>query len=313
MAKHECSRASSRRYIYKQQTVISSYKPLIGLAVGVLLITSSFFGIKLIARSSYGINNTFSGLTASVARSVELSDITSEALPKVAASANNAEIEAKLTTYLDGVPIKRSSVAIYDLSSDQWIARINSEDQFVSASLYKLYVAYGLSKEVPYEKWDTKRTSGRTYKECVDLMLRVSNNPCGMALGATVGWADIDAAAEKAGFEKSSLARPDKLTTTSDDTTRYMRDLYYGKLYDKQATEFIMSSLKRQSIRKSIPAGCKDCVTYNKTGEIAGYSHDSAIVESNGRTYAVTILTEGGNSVVVANIERTIEETLKQY
>ncbi len=203
-------------------------------------------------------------------------------------------------------------VAVYDLGSDEWIARVNSEYQMETASLYKLYTVLAVSRKVPTTDWVTKKIGNKTISECVDLMLRVSDNPCAIALTQYVGVENIDAISNEYGYDQTILSRKKEYVTSPRDTVLFMRDLYYNDLFDKTTTDSILDSLSKQQFRAGIPSGCKDCKTWNKTGELAGVAHDAAIVEDGQRKYAVVIMTEDGSFNKIASLQSEIQKALRQ-
>ena len=227
-----------------------------------------------------------------------------------AASREADQISAAVQTVIGKPPAATWSIAIYDLQAQNWLYRNNSSQKMSSASLYKLYVAYGLSKKLPFAQWASTQIAGRDMQTCVDLMIRQSDNTCGTAIGSFVGWKSIDTAIHAAGYNSTSLNLMTGSVTTAEDTTRFMADLYQGKLFDGPTTEFLKASLKDQLYRSAIPAGCQGCTTYNKTGNESGVAHDSAVVVSGGRTYAVTIMSEGGNYAKIATVERAIQSVI---
>jgi beta-lactamase class A len=223
-----------------------------------------------------------------------------------------ADLSAVITR--NGLNLNRAqvwSVAVYDLKNSRWIAQVNPNQQLFSASLYKLYVALALSKRMSFDDWSKKQAGGHSVKDCVDLMLRVSDNNCGIALGAMVGWKNVDNESRKAGFNSTVMNKPGGSVTTAADTSVFMSQLYRGQLVDKDATAFILNSLKNQSYRSGIPAGCKGCTTYNKTGNDGTDNHDTSIVQSGDNLYAVTIMSEGSSMGKIANVERAIEAAFK--
>lgn len=203
-------------------------------------------------------------------------------------------------------------VSIYDINNQKWLIHNNGQQQMSSASLYKLYAVYGLANKVPFEKWSAITVAGQSLQDCVDKMLRLSDNTCGVAVGKYVGWKAIDNYVHAAGFNGTSLNTKAGPQTTADDTTRFMASLYQGKLLDAAVTNFLLNSLQNQKLRQAIPAGCAGCTTYNKTGNEAGIAHDSAIVISGSKTYAVTIMSSGqGSYGQIAVIERALQGVLQ--
>lgn len=206
---------------------------------------------------------------------------------------------------------KQWSVAVYDLQSNDWLLKDNAERQYTSASLYKLYAVYGLAQKVPPSQWSTVMVAGRSLESCVDVMLRLSDNECGDAVGSYVGWSVIDRYIHAAGYNGTRLNRPAGPITTAQDTTQFMAALYQDKLFDASTTSRILNSLQQQKYRQAIPAGCANCQTYNKTGNDNKVTHDSAIVTTGSRSYAVTIMSEDGGSYdQIAAVERAIQSVV---
>jgi len=200
------------------------------------------------------------------------------------------------------------SVAMYDLNTHTWLYRNNSSQQMTSASLYKLYTAYGLSKKLAFDKWSSTQIAGKDMQTCVDLMIRLSDNSCGEAIGEYVGWANIDKMIHAAGFTDTYLNNKTGPVTDAEDTTRFMAALYEGKLFDVPATDFLKNSLNRQSYRSGIPAGCASCTTYNKTGNEDGVTHDTAVVVNGSHSYVITVMSQGsGTYSKIAAVERAVE------
>lgn len=205
----------------------------------------------------------------------------------------------------------RWGAAVYDLDTNQWLAQINGDTAMESASLYKLFAAYSLAKTKSVDSWDTVSVAGHTLRECVDLMLRVSDNECGEAVAKYVGWRKNDQIIHAYGFMHTKLNMTPGPVTTANDTAQFMIDLYQNKLLDAASTEAIVTPLKNQRFRSAIPAGCSGCVVANKTGNSAAVAHDVAIVDNGVHHYVVSIMTEGGSYQKIANIERAIEAVLR--
>ncbi|MEO7364199.1 MAG: serine hydrolase [Candidatus Saccharimonadales bacterium] len=202
------------------------------------------------------------------------------------------------------------SVDIYDLDNHVNLYQRNADQPMITASLYKLYAAYGLAQKLPFGQWGDVKVGGKDVRTCVDLMIRVSDNPCGDAIGGYVGWKYIDNQIHAAGFTGTNLNDGGGPTTTAADTTRLMTALTEGRLFDADTTAFLLSSLSRQSYRSGIPAGCSDCTLFNKTGNNSKVTHDTAIIEFGGRRSVVTIMSEGGSYGKIANVMRAIQTVM---
>lgn len=209
-------------------------------------------------------------------------------------------------------PAQSWGVAVYDLDNNTWVTRINGDQDMQTASLYKLYAVYGVAHRVPFTQWDSVHVGGRTLKACVDLMLRVSDNPCGLAVMQYAGWGTTDRLATAAGFSETHVALADGPQTSANDMVAYMTKLYRGELFDKPTTAFVMNSLANQYWREAIPAGCTGCTVYNKTGNNGNVAHDVAIVKQGGHTYAVAMMSTGGTYGKIANVERALNISLSK-
>ncbi len=216
-------------------------------------------------------------------------------------------ISSAVQTVISKPPAATWSVAIYDLQAKDWLYRNNSSDQMSAASLSQLYLVYGLSKKIPFTQWASTHTAGNDLQTCVDLMIRLSDSACNKAIDAFVGWQSAEKAVKAAGYKGTSLDPTFGAMTTAEDTTRFMAELYQGKLFDAATTDFLKNSLKNQAYRSAIPAGCQGCVTYNKAANATGVAHDSAVVVSGGRTYSITIMSRGGYYSKLATVERAIQ------
>lgn len=222
---------------------------------------------------------------------------------------NSADVAAAVKQALSANTASAWAVSVYDITDGRSLVRINDTTPMDSASLYKLYAALALSKKLDFSKWSSTRVGGHSVSECVDLMLRISDNPCGEAIAGYVGWNNIDSVAKTAGY--SGTVTRKGVTTTAADTTAFMSDFYQGKLFDPETTTFIATSLAKQKFTAAIPAGC-GCTVMNKTGNDGLVAHDSAIMTINGHTYATTIMSTGGSYGKIANIARSLAAALNQ-
>lgn len=304
----QCGVYQERRLTKSTQFVVGAYVLVFGL--GFLLINQGMhakWGHPVAIKSS-----THTRLVAHNAMTgAALSAPLASAPTTTPAVANQmAQIGTAVQEVIAKPPAATWSIAVYDLQAQSWLYRNNSSDQMISASLYKLYAVYGLSKKLPFAQWASTPIAGKDMQACVDLMIRVSDNTCGIAVRNYIGWQAIDTAIHAAGYSGTTLNPKTGPVTTADDTTRFMAELYQGKLFDAATTEFLKASLKHQAYRSAIPAGCRGCMTYNKTANEDGMAHDSAIVVSGGHTYAVTIMSQGGNYSKIAIVERAIQSVI---
>jgi beta-lactamase class A len=202
------------------------------------------------------------------------------------------------------------SVVVERLDTGQ-TASYNASQTYDPASIYKLYATYALSQKLPFERWATENTTnGKTYQECIDAMLRYSDNPCGEAIGSQIGWGYIDKTIHQAGFSATFLNRNQGMLTTSTDTADFLKRLEQGTLVSDEVRNNMLASLKAQKYRKGIPAGCAGCEIFNKTGERDGFLHDTAIIHTSGHSYVLAIFSRGGSYTQIADLTGKINQVI---
>jgi hypothetical protein len=203
------------------------------------------------------------------------------------------------------------SVAVERLGDHPATASFNPNVEMAPASLYKLYLLQTLNEKIPFSQWGKKQVAGQSVRSCVDAMIRISDNACAIAIGDMVGLAQVDSRAHAMGLTNAKLNANGKPKVTASDTARLLGLLNDGRLIESDAQNFVLASMKSQKFRKGIPAGVKECDTYNKTGDLDGYRHDAAIVKCNGGvTYTVVIMSKGGSNEQIASLARSINNYL---
>ncbi|HSX01625.1 MAG TPA: serine hydrolase, partial [Candidatus Saccharimonas sp.] len=100
---------------------------------------------------------------------------------------------------------------VKDLSTGQ-VASVAADRQMTSASLYKLFVAKQIYQLIDRGQLSYSSPagggSGKTVDGCLTVMINVSDNTCGRALGTIVGWNKQNAALADEGFTGTSLTTP---------------------------------------------------------------------------------------------------------
>lgn len=210
-------------------------------------------------------------------------------------------------------PRQEWGIAVKSIAGKEFQAQIHSDVQFRSASLYKLFLVQSLfSKYTPVQQQSTSIKVGestRTLAACVDVMLRLSDNPCGEAVAGKLGWTKVSRELRAAGYTKTDFSKPDAIVTSAGDTARYLEQLH-GTMLDEASKAVVMSSLQKQRWNQGIPAGCSGCTVANKTGSITSFTHDAAIVQYAGGTYVIAILSERGTFKQIAELTRQIQTAI---
>lgn len=208
---------------------------------------------------------------------------------------------------------ERWAVVAKSMSGPIFDARLNSKQQFESASIYKLFLTLPLYEKLPLDKQKTTDlyVAGKTESvaECVDVMLRLSNNECGEALGAYVGWNNINKSLKSNKFNNTNFGN-NSIKTSALDTANFLERLSESDMLPNSDRDFILSALAKQKWRDGIPAGCPGCKVANKTGQLNDINHDAGIIRYNGGSYILVIFSEHGSSKEIAELTGKIQQKI---
>lgn len=199
----------------------------------------------------------------------------------------------------------RLSVVVYDLTSREYLLAHNKEYLYPTASLYKLYLAY-----MAYEDVDSGRLSlaqpfikHLIYKYelnlgvCLNLMITVSDSPCGETLLAHYDYPVIQARLKELGLPHANAGA---FRASAEDMTRLL-ELIYGDNLSANSRDRLLGSMSNQAYDVILQPAFRDRArVYNKTGawrDGSGegyYWIDVGIIELADRdqAFAVSILHE---------------------
>ncbi len=198
------------------------------------------------------------------------------------------------------------SVVIYDLDLNENVGEYNSEEEYLTASLYKLFVVYEGYLLVENGEWEMNTragVTGHTIGECLDLAIRESNSPCAETLREMIGEYKLDKIIKQNfGITHSDISG---YMTTAEDVAKMMQ-IYYQhddikdmNLIAQMKDSFLNQPITEYDWRQGLPSGFNKANIYNKVGweyNEAGYwemYHDAAIVEfpEEGRHFVVVVMT----------------------
>ena len=215
---------------------------------------------------------------------------------------SNSELATIVDTFNSAYGTKIGAVVI-DLSNGA-TATANADQQFVSASIYKLFVAYGIYQKIDSNLISLNKTiisngNYRTVNECLDLMITISDNDCGYSLGKLYNWSDLDAMLLLNEYYNTQINNYDiygNLTvdkqTTANDVALLLKRLYKGELLSETSTNDFLTYLKADKINDRLPSGLpKDTVIAHKIGTLYGYVHDAGIIYGTKKDTIVVLLT----------------------
>lgn len=184
-------------------------------------------------------------------------------------------------------------------------AHVNADQTFAIASIYKLFLLQPLAHKIPSSSWTSSEINDKSYASCVDAMIRVSNNPCAEAIGAGLGWGQAQRHLRSLGYEKTSFVGSTTVGTTQE-TSALLRNIYTSEGFDALTRDIAMDAMLAKKQAEGIRKGCEGCTVYNKTGDLAGYRNDAAIIEKNGKVYTVAIFSKTGSWGQIGELTKVI-------
>jgi beta-lactamase class A len=219
-------------------------------------------------------------------------------------------LEAQIESWTAKHSSQQWGIVVQQLSSGNVSVNYRAMTPFYPASIYKLLLVQSLISKYPYQNWNkTLSSTGTTLSDCMDRMIRYSDNDCGMALGNMVGWSYANAQLKKAGLTGTDIANIDsKLHTTAGDVDLYLNEFYNSP--DSPAKQSILNAMGQQIYRSGIPASSPNCKVYDKIGDLNGYKHDAAIVVCPNTTYSLVVMSQGGSYAQIADVAKLVNDYL---
>lgn len=216
------------------------------------------------------------------------------------------------------------SIVIFDLDRDEQVGSYNVEEDYNTASLYKLFVVYEGYIRLQNSEWNADApagSTGHTILECLDLSIRESNSPCAETLWGMIGHAELDnIVADKFKITNSSIST---LTSNARDITSMMKIFYHhDEITDEELIETMKDSFLNQPVttydwRQGLPSGFSVADVYNKVGwdynSAGGYwnvYHDASIVEfpEQERHFIVVVMTNQVANQAIADFGTRLEQ-----
>jgi len=212
-------------------------------------------------------------------------------------------IKQKISSYPSS---QKWSVYAYELGSDSTV-KINENQDYDAASLYKIFLLEALEKKVSFGDWRKTYVSGKSLSQCAELMLQVSDDPCSEDLAEYLGWDYIDEFNKESGFENTSLAGLKGRTTTASDVGDLFVRLKKGHALSDSARRYVFDTLYQQSYSKGLASGCVDCRAAAKAGELSNVSHDAGVITHGSKSYVLVIMSDGGNFEQISELTSIVD------
>ena len=205
-------------------------------------------------------------------------------------------------------------IVVYDPLNKAVIAEHQPDEQYFTASIYKLYVAYVslMDFQSGAQNPDEVILAGQTRRECVYKMIHESDSPCGETLLNDIGSPTLtERLITEFGFTNTNFPG---FYTSSGDVVRLLTRLQANEDLNESNTKFLRDAMRTQVYRTGLPAGMPNATVDDKVGfDSPDLWVDVAIITlPNEREYVVSIFGNGGvSSAQIADFGRTIYDTLQ--
>lgn len=206
------------------------------------------------------------------------------------------------------------NILIKDRQSGTVIASHNPDKIDLGASFYKLFAVYLTYLDIQdgTRNPDALLSGGRTWLECIDPMIRVSDNDCGEAMVIKMGVSALHDRLVALGMPNTTFNRTH---TTAADTLKILELLYDGVNLQEENHQAILDALLNQpeEYKQGLQAGAPEGKWYSKAGWNVGalYNDAALLVLPDGHEFTVVIMgPESYNPDTIANFGKTVYQAL---
>lgn len=226
-------------------------------------------------------------------------------------SPTNAGLVLMISDWQKEYPGMQSSVFLRELGGHGLFVEKESTSQLFGASLYKLYMASYLLSKISDGQINPNEEvlPGKSYNQCIDDMIRVSDNACPEAILDKVGRSTLNAYTASLGLNKTNFA---DISTSAGDLGSFLQRLQTGNIIGAADTARLLDLMRRQIYRGGIPAGSPGASVADKVGFYGGSWHDAAIVNGPSANYVLVIMTKDASSLAVKTLAQRVAQTLNQ-
>lgn len=260
------------------------------------------------------IENTLSAIAAFIRlerdNAVAVTDTTD---PRVEYARNYSPTDAGLSALLANFAKDHTGtfgISYIELSGKHRRANYNEDKSFVTASTYKLFVAFSALKRIDNGTWslsDANISGGRNLEKCLDDMIVKSDNACAEALLKKVGYRAVTDEMKAIGLKNTSFLSGDSPQSTAADEALFMAQLESNQLpLSAESRSRFLGMLNRNIYRRGVPAGTNGQVA-NKVGFMWALLHDASIVYSSSGTYILVVMSDGSSWGAIADLTRQLE------
>lgn len=203
------------------------------------------------------------------------------------------------------------SATLVELDGQRRRASYNGDTQYITASTYKLFVAYSTLLRIESGEWkwtDENIDANRDLAKCFDDMIVLSDNACAHALLLKIGFQVITNEARLIGAKNTTFLDPEGIKSTTADEALLLAQLQTGQILTQQSSrDTLIDAMKRNVYRQGIPKGVPNATVADKVGFLDEYLHDAAIVYSPNGTYVLVIFTKESSWPNIAEFTKQLE------
>ena len=192
-------------------------------------------------------------------------------------------------------------ISLIELDGKKRRAEYQGDKQFVTASTYKLFVAYSVLKRI-----DEGRMSWDSEGACFNKMITNSDNACAEAFLSRVGLGTQTREINAIGLKNSNFIKEGGPFTTANDLTLLLGMIATGQNFSPTGQDRLLAAMRANVYRQGIPSGASGAVA-DKVGFMGGLLHDAAVVYSPSGTYVLAVMTEGSSWAAIADLARQID------
>lgn len=222
------------------------------------------------------------------------------------------DVSAGLQALLDTIVASKGDYAIAVVDPRGPHASANGNKIYTAASTYKLFIAYGVFRQIDSGAmhWADTILPGRSAEQCFRLMIVNSDNDCAEAFGNKIGWQTIDDMIDRLGLHNTQVKFHDN-STTANDLALYLSKLQGGTLLTQTDSQILLGDMRQQIYREGIPAGTGVAVA-DKVGFLDAYLHDAGIVYGPKGEYVLVIMSNNSSWSQLADAAKQVHTFLSK-
>lgn len=225
---------------------------------------------------------------------------------KLLAEASFGDLDGKYAVYLQNLKTKES-------------LKINADQSFGSASLYKLWVmtaifnkvskgelsesealeasVESINKKYGLEGDEAELTEGYlqySILSAIEQMITISHNYAALMLLEKSSNAEVNGFIKDLGLKNSKMSVPPE--TSALDIALFYERLYKGEIINQDYSQKMLEILKRQKLNDRLAKGLPEEVSFaHKTGNLGLIENDAGIVFAPFGDYIIVVLTQSKN------------------